>query len=259
MGKRHQDRSGNRHKHDNYEMTQEGLDEYIRVSRPSVLVVIISLVVVLAAVIIWGFVGTLPVTETVTGVVVDYSVYEQINAAALEEMKEGKGLTKAATSGKETESAAADPSAEDTANAIEAESSTDMSNVTASEDKGADAAANDDGTEQLNEEIIVFCFLDASRYNGQAIADFGEEAVLKMPDQTTFKGTVESRFLEPVSKEQAKEILFENDWVLDQCIDQNYSWWLIIRPKEDISKYTFMLTEVTLLTEEVAPIQFLMK
>jgi len=226
MGKRHQDQMGKTHKRDNHEMTQEGLDEYIRVSRPSVLVVIISLVVVLVAVIVWGFVGTLPVTETITGIVVDASKYEEIDPESLEAFREGKGFKEAATSKDEKEA----------------------SNVTAEPDAG-----------ELNKDIVVFCFLDASRYNGQAIADFGSEAVLKMPDQTTYKGTVESRFLEPVSMEDAQTILFDNDWVLGQCVKQAYSWWLIIRPEEDISKYAFTLTDVTLLTEEVAPIQFLMK
>ena len=229
MGKRHHDRTGKNHKRDNYEMTQEGLDEYIRVSRPSVMVVIISLVLALVAVIVWGFVGTLPVTETITGVVVDSSKYGEIDPESLEAFREGEGFAQAATSKDEKEeSPDVDPSTEPDAG-------------------------------ELDEDIVVFCFLDASRYNGQAIADFGSEAVLKMPDQTTYKGTVESRFLAPISMEDAKLILFDNDWVLDQCVKQAYSWWLVIRPEEDISKYAFTLTNVTILTEEVAPIQFLMK
>ena len=58
------------------EESQEELNEYIRVTSPGTIVMIVSLLVLLAALIIWGFVGTLPVTETVTGLVTDASMYD---------------------------------------------------------------------------------------------------------------------------------------------------------------------------------------
>ena len=109
------------------------------------------------------------------------------------------------------------------------------------------------------EGLFVVCFVDASRFNGQAIREFGDEAVLKMPDQRTFKGKIESRIMVPISREEAKTILFDNEWVLNQCVKQNYNWMLTIRPDEDLGQYAFTLSEVTLLTEEVPPIRFLMK
>ena len=59
--------------------------------------------------------------------------------------------------------------------------------------------------------------------------------------------------------EQAKNILFENEWVLSRCVSQDYNWFLVIRPEEDLSQYAFTLAEVTIVTEEVAPIRFLMR
>ena len=59
--------------------------------------------------------------------------------------------------------------------------------------------------------------------------------------------------------EKAKHILFDNEWVLEKCVSQDYNWFLVIRPEEDLSRYAFTLAEVTLLTEEVAPIRFLMR
>ena len=178
---------------------QEDLGEYIRVTSPGVLVVIVSLLVMLAAVMIWGAVGTLPVTETVTGLVVDASQYAKFYPDMVDNLPAVK-----------------------------------------------------------NGDILVFCFVDASRYNGQAIREFGEDAVFRMPDQKTYKGKIDMWYKAPISMEEAKKVLFENDWVKEQCVTQNYNWWLVIRPTEDLSQYAFTLAEVTLLTDEVAPISFLL-
>jgi hypothetical protein len=178
---------------------QEGLNEYIRVTGPGTLAVILSLLILLVSMIVWGFVGTLPVTETVTGLVIDTGAYDKINQTLADQLLEGE------------------------------------------------------------EGILVLCFVDASRYNGQALKEFGDEVGLKMPDQTTFSGTIETWYQAPVSMEEAKELLFGNGWLLEKCVSQDYNWLLVIRPKEDLSKYTFTLAEVTILTEEVAPIRFLMK
>ena len=167
------------------EESQEELNEYIRVTSPGTIVMIVSLLVLLAALIIWGFVGTLPVTETVTGLVTDASMYDgndRISAVLL-----GAG----------------------------------------------------DG------EVRILCFVDASRYNGQAVKAFDDKVRLKMPDQNTVR-------------EMAKSLLFDNGWALDKCINEDYSWLVVIRPDEDISKYVLTLTEVTFVTEEVPPIRFLM-
>ena len=180
------------------EVSEEELSEYIHAMKPGLAAVIVSLLVLLVAVIVWGFAGTLPVTETVLGLTVDSSDYD------LDEKTKKKMF---------------------------------------SDEEG----------------LLVVCFADASRFNGQAIREFGDEAVLKMPDQRTFKGKIESRIMVPISREEAKTILFDNEWVLNQCVKQNYNWMLTIRPDEDLGQYAFTLSEVTLLTEEVPPIRFLMK
>ena len=178
---------------------QEDLSEYIRATSPGVMVVIVSLLVMFAAVTIWGAIGTLPVTETVTGLVVDASEYAKVypdEVKNLPSVKEG--------------------------------------------------------------DILVFCFVDASRYNDQAIKEYGEDATLRMPDQKTYKGKIDMWSKAPISMEEAKKVLFGNDWVTEQCVKQNYNWCLVIRPSEDLSQYVFTLAEVTLLTDEVAPISFLL-
>lgn len=177
---------------------QEELTEYIRVVSPGTFVVILSLMILLVSTIVWGCIGTLPVTETVTGVVIDTDQYDM---ARLQQGLQWDG-----------------------------------------EDK-----------------LLVLCFVDASSYNAQAIKEFGNRVSLKMPDQKTFSGTIASMFPAPISREEAKSVLFGNEWVLEKCAGQDYNWLLAIRPEEDLSRYTFTLTEVTFLTDEVAPISFLMR
>lgn len=221
-----------------YETTQEDLGEYIHVCRPGVIVIIVSLLAMLIAVLVWGFVGTLPVTETVTGVVVDYRGYDRWYPDVAAQLKDGAEMDKKST----TEDAGADSTQEQSDENPEGQSD------------GSGGA-----TQGEKSDIVVFCFVDASRFNGQAIKEIGDNAVLKMADQQTFEGTVETRYLEPVSREEAKSILFDNEWVLDKCVKQDYNWMLVIRPKQDLTKYAFTLSEVTLLTEEVHPIRFLIK
>lgn len=188
------------------EYSQEDLNEYIRVSRPSVLVVIFSLLLILIAVIVWGFVGTLPVTETVTGIVVDTDRF------------------RTGYSGTE------DP---ETLGKI---------------------------TSHLSEEsrVQVFFFLDASRYNGETLGKIGEEAVIRLPDQHTVNGKIESSLTTPVSLDTLSSLFMDNQWELEQCVtNQDYSWWMTIIPSEDLSSYLYSLAEITIVTEEVRPIQFL--
>ena len=50
----------------------EELDNYIRVQKPGTLILVLALALVVVALIVWGFIGTLPVTKNVTGVL-DYT------------------------------------------------------------------------------------------------------------------------------------------------------------------------------------------
>lgn len=59
---------------DSRKTSQDGLDEYIRVSSPGLLVIIGALSLVLVATVVWGLTGRIPVTLEVTGCVVDPEV-----------------------------------------------------------------------------------------------------------------------------------------------------------------------------------------
>ena len=56
---------------DKRKSSADGLDDYIRVSSPGLLVIIGALSLVLVATVAWGFFGKIPVTTSVTGCVVD--------------------------------------------------------------------------------------------------------------------------------------------------------------------------------------------
>ena len=56
---------------DSRKTSGDGLDDYIRVSSPGLLIIIGAMLLVLVATVVWGFIGKIPVTTTVTGCVVD--------------------------------------------------------------------------------------------------------------------------------------------------------------------------------------------
>ncbi|MER2056453.1 MAG: hypothetical protein ABTB30_14310, partial [Clostridia bacterium] len=208
-----------------------------------------------AGLIVWGFVGSLPVTETVTGLVVDTSAYYEMDPYA----KDLQNRKVVQMTGSEDSKEADSEGSHERQSELVGESTQEANSESTHElqtETAADTVLASDGE---NGEILVFCFVDASKYSGEAIRELGDEVTLKMPDQSTYTGTIEIRGLAPISMEEAKKLLFNNGWVVDQCVTQNYNWWLIIRPTQDISKYAFTLAEVTLLTDEVEPIQFLMK
>lgn len=118
--------------------------------------------------------------------------------------------------------------------------------------------------EGKNENIYVLCFLDASRFNLDTVRKIGEKTndsvVLEMPDHTKFTGKiVMKQDSVPVNRAQAYEILFANDWLADTCIKGEYSWPVLIRPDEDLSAYEFTLANVTIVTDEIAPFQLLVR
>ena len=60
------------------------LNDYIKVSNPGVWIVILALFILIAAVVVWGFAGSLPTTVHIKGVVLEGSVlcYVSVDSAA---------------------------------------------------------------------------------------------------------------------------------------------------------------------------------
>lgn len=205
------------------ENTSGNLDEYIRVSKPGTRVVLAALLVVLAAVIAWGFIGKLPVKETVKGLVIGTRLAKSIYSA------EG-GL-------------------------IGEDDPAWVTGVVEQNDYALKDALDENNIDPG--ETYIYCFVDASRFSVTQVEEFGDEAILEMPDHNRFTGKIRVNIKVPLSTQECRAVLFENDWVTEHCVKTDYSWWLIIEPDQDISQYEFMLTDVTIVTEEVAPISFL--
>lgn len=156
----------------------EKLNEYIRVTPSGGVFVIIALAIFVVTLFIWGFYGTIPVTETVTGVV--------------------------------------------------------------------------DGSNNNN----ITCFMDANRFSKELLTE--KQAVIRMTDGTTVNGTVTSVASTPLSKEEAV-VLIDNDWLSSNLVTDNYSQLISINPGQELSNYSYQLVQVSVITEEVRPISFLMR
>ena len=188
--------------------SRDGLDDYIRVSSPGVTAVIIALTVLVAAVIAWGLIGRLPVTETVTGFIADGT------------------KDYAASTGQEL----------------------------------LQQAYGGETKEGSKEHMLVLCFLDASRFNLDAVQKVGSQAIVETPDHNKFTGSIAKiGNTTPLSRLQAQELLFLNEWLADNCIPGEYSWPVFIKPDEDVSAYEFTLAKVTFVTDEIAPIRLLVR
>lgn len=153
----------------------ERLDEYIRVASPGIWLMVIALILIFVSVIVWGFVGTIPVSMTQTGAIDGMSI----------------GL-----------------------------------------------------------------MVDASKYNGKALV--GKEVSFVTIDGTIGKGSVESSSDVPFSSEELKRSL-NSDFLSANLISADYSYVLNIKPEIDLTGRETELVEVTIITDEVKPISFLMK
>ena len=179
---------------------RDGLDEYIRVSSSGLHVIIAAMSLVLVATIVWGFIGRIPVTLTVTGCVIG----------------------------------------------------TD----TISEAQSGGSNASDAGTKQ---RAWVICYIDSSQYSAEQIMNIREDVTIAMPDNTTFKGRVNTTSPIPLSRAEAGLFLEDGDWVAEQCVNSDYSWAVIVEVYEDVSDHVFTTPQVTFITEEVPPIRFLVR
>ncbi len=180
--------------------SRDGLDDYIKVSSPGLLVIIGALSLVLVATIVWGFTGTIPVTLTVTGCVVD--------TEALSEQQVQNG------------------------------------------DAAGDAYAIPDG-------VWIARLVDSSKYSAEQIVKFGGDVTIAMPDRTTFKEKIEYVTPYPLNRDEVRQYLRNSDWVVDQCVNSNYSWGIAVHVYDDISDHMFTTPQVTMITDEVPPISFL--
>ena len=183
----------------------EELDAYIRVVRPGMLILVIALALVLVALIVWGYTGTLPVTKSVSGVM-----------TSIENR---------------------------------------MENSYTHYDRDSLAAEKGMPADQLQRYDAYF-FLNAYEFSGDDL--LGKEIIVSRPGKNAVRGIVAT--VEPVPYTR-EEILseFGSQWVVDNCVESDYSWVVAGRLDSDEYDESWALVDVTIVTENVHPISFLMQ
>lgn len=156
----------------------EKLGEYIRVANPGMLVMAAALVLVVAALLVWGTIGRIPESVPFKGVV--------------------------------------------------------------------------DGSMGYTIDVVV----DAKEYSGEALV--GKEARFTFADGTKGVGVVSSTVKVPLSRQEMEEIL-ESDFLSASLIESDYSYIVFITPGVDLSKYDLQLVDLTIITREVRPIEYLLR
>ena len=183
----------------------EELDAYIRIVKPGTLILVIALALVLAALIIWGFTGTLPVTKSVSGMI-----------SSIEDRRESARTYYGR-----------DVLAE-------------KKNIPAEEQQRCDA----------------YFFLNAYEFSGDDL--LGRQIIVSRPGKKAVRGVVTSVEPVPYSRE---EILgeFRSQWVVDNCVEADYSWVAAGRLESDEYNESWALVDVTIVTDNVHPISLLLR
>ena len=156
----------------------ERLNEYIRVAKPGTWVMVSGLLLVLVAFIAWGFIGTIPISVTLKGVVDESSNYSL--------------------------------------------------------------------------DVVV----DASQFSGKSLV--GKEATYWLPSGAAGKAKVTKATETPLSREEMADVL-QSDFLASSLVDSDYSYILLVQPEEDLSDHGLEIGQVTVITDEVRPVSFLLR
>lgn len=156
----------------------ERLNEYIRVANPGTWAMVSGLVLVLVAFIAWGFIGTIPKSVTLKGVVDESTNYSL--------------------------------------------------------------------------DVVV----DATQFSGKSLV--GKEATYLLPSGAAGKAKVTKATETPLSREEMADVL-ESDFLASSLVDSDYSYILLVQPEEDLSDHGLEIGQVTVITDEVQPVSFLLR
>lgn len=156
----------------------ERLNEYIRVANPGTWAMVSGLVLVLVAFIAWGFIGTIPKSVTLKGVVDESTNYSL--------------------------------------------------------------------------DVVV----DATQFSGKSLV--GKEATYLLPSGAAGKAKVTKATETPLSREEMADVL-QSDFLASSLVDSDYSYILLVQPEEDLSDHGLEIGQVTVITDEVQPVSFLLR
>lgn len=97
--------------------------------------------------------------------------------------------------------------------------------------------------------------IDASQISGSSL--IGKEANYKLPSGVNGKAKVIQTTEVPLSKEEMAEVL-ESDFLSNSLVSSDYSYILLIEPEDDLTGHALEIGQVTIITDEVSPISFLL-
>lgn len=109
-----------------------------------------------------------------------------------------------------------------------------------------------DGTNHFKLDVVV----DASQYAGKNLV--GKEVSYYLPDGITRKGTVTDSTELPLSGQELTDIL-ESDYLSASLISSDYSYLIEVTPEDNLADYDLQIAHVTVITDEVKPIYFLLR
>ena len=115
---------------------------------------------------------------------------------------------------------------------------------------------SDTGTELAEDDSAILCFCDASRFRGKSMV--GNSANITLANGETAKGTVVSSEEVPMSRQDA-DALMARSWFIDQIVEGEYVYGLIITTKSDLSGLTMTMATVEITVAETSPISFLLR
>ena len=105
-------------------------------------------------------------------------------------------------------------------------------------------------------EYSAVFFCDASRFRGKTLV--GKSATITLADGRTVKGEVVSCSDVPFSRKEADQYV-TNDWVAAKLIEDEYVYMLFVCADEDLSEDILTVVKISVTTDEVSPITFLMR
>ena len=97
--------------------------------------------------------------------------------------------------------------------------------------------------------------VDAEQFTGKSL--IGKDATYRLLSGVSGKAKVIDATKVPFSREEMAEHL-ESDFLTSALVETNYSYILLAQPEEDLSAHGLEIGVITIITDEVRPISFLL-
>ena len=109
--------------------------------------------------------------------------------------------------------------------------------------------------EELQRNDAYF-FLNAYDFSGEEL--MGKEITVTRPGRTPVRGVVTLVENEPYDRDEIRAE-FDAEWIVNTCVESDYSWVVAATLEDDNYDDRWSLVNVTIVTENVRPICFLLR